>query len=312
MSFKRAILVCLAIFLVSALSLPLAGCGIAPPSAAVSQKEDAAAPQPTPEPEPKELNFGSLTVRSDVEELDLSGSGATLEELMRASNELAGVKKIFLGVTDATLEQLRAVERAFPQAKLNWKAEILGREIDCSAVEVDLSEASDADVAQIVPALALLPELKTLTLAPEDGVTALSFDSLSALAEAVPGAELNCRFELYGQTADWTTEKLKYYKTEIGDEGIEVFRSALPYLRSLDLLRLESCGVEDNDAMAALRADFPDKRIVWSIQIGRFTYMTDTTLINDGNSFVFSDKNTYLLQYMPDVMFCSLGRIPFR
>ncbi len=307
MSFKRAVLVCLAVFLVSALSLPLAGCGIAPPPAAESPREETAAPQTVPEQGPKELQFGSLTVSSDVEELDLSGSGASLEELMRASDDLTGVKKISLGVTDATLEQLRAVERAFPQAKLSWKAEILGREIDCGAAEVDLSAAEDADVARIVPALALLPELKTLTLAPEDGVTTLSFDSLSALADAVPGAELNCRFELYGQTADWTTEKLKYYKTEIGDEGIEVFRSVLPYLRSLDLLRLESCGIGDNDAMAALRADFPDKRGVWIIQIGRFTYMTDTTLINDGNSFVFSDKNTYLLQYMPDVMYLDLG-----
>ena len=304
-SFKRFIWICLAVMLV----LLLTGCSLnVPVPAPAAQQENSPAPEEsTPEPEPVELQFGSLTVLSDVEQLDLSGSGAALEDLMRASNDLVNVKEISLGVTSATLEQLRAVEKAFPQAKVSWRAEAAGIQFEGDSERIDLSAATDDDVPQIIRALAVLPELKTITLAPEDGVTGLSFDSLSAIAAAAPEAELNCRFELYGQTADWTTEKLKYFKTDIGDEGIEVFRGALPYLRSLDLLRLESCGIKDNDAMAALRAEFPEKRIVWSISVRGYTYMTDTTLINDGNSFLFSDKNAYLFQYMPDVMYLDLG-----
>ena len=305
-SFKRASLLCLAALLILALTLPMAGCGERTPAADMPQ--DTAAPEEAPAAEePKELRLGTLTVSSDVETLDLSGVGASLEELMRASDDLTKVREISLGARGETLEQLRAVEKAFPQAKVSWKAQILGEEIDCSAESVDLSAATDDDVGQILPALAILPELKTLTLAPEDGVTTLSFDSLSALAAAVPGAELNCRFELYGQTADWTTEKLKYKKTQIGDEGIEVFRNALPYLRSLDLLRLENCGITDYDAMAALRDDFPDKRVVWSVNIAGYTYMTDTTLINDGDTVLLRDNTVELLKYMPDVLYLDIG-----
>ena len=288
-----------------ALTLPLAGCGN--PAPAEAPQESAAPETPPVEEEPKELHLGTLTISSDAESLDLSGAGASLEELMRASGDLSNVREISLGVRGETLEQLRAVENAFPEAKVSWKAQILGGEIDCAAESVDLSAATDDDVPELLSALAILPELKTLTLAPEDGVTQLSFDSLSRLAAAFPEAELNCRFELYGQTADWTTEKLKYKKAAIGDEGIEVFREALPYLRSLELLRFEECGITDNDAMAALRDEYPDKRVVWSISIRGYVYMTDTTLINDGNSFVLSDDNVDLLRYMPDVLYLDIG-----
>ena len=305
MSFKRASWLCLVLLLTLALTLPLAGCGN--PAPAEAPQESAAPETPPVEEEPKELHLGTLTISSDVESLDLSGAGASLEELMRASGDLSNVREISLGVRGETLEQLRAVENAFPEAKVSWKAQILGGEIDCSAESVDLSAATDDDVPELLSALAILPELKTLTLAPEDGVTQLSFDSLSRLAAAFPEAELNCRFELYGQTADWTTEKLKYKKAAIGDEGIEVFREALPYLRSLELLRFEECGITDNDAMAALRSDFPEKHVVWSIKIAGYIYMTDTTLINDGDTHTLYDGNVDLLRYMPDVLYLDIG-----
>ena len=300
---KRLLLVSLALLLM----LALVGCGKSAPAEA--PRAESETPQPTAEATPPaELRLGSLTVSPDAESLDLAGTGATLEDLMSLSGKLDNVREISVGVTNATIDQLRAVAAAFPQAELSWSAELLGREVDCRAESVDLSDATDGDLKAILAALPLLPELKTLELAPpEDGVTGLSFESLSALAQAAPELELNCRFELFGQTADWTTEKLKYYKTEIGNEGIEIFREALPYLRSLDLLRLESCGITDYDAMDALRSDFPDKRVVWSVSISGHIYTTDTTLINDGDTGILNDDNVYLLQYMHDVLYLDLG-----
>lgn len=302
MKAKRLLLVSLALLLM----LALVGCGKSAPAEAPRAENET--PQPAAEPTPPaELRLGSLTVSPDAESLDLAGTGATLEDLMSLSGKLDKVRTISVGVTNATIEQLRAVAAAFPQAELSWSAELLGREVDCRAESVDLSDATDGDLKAILAALPLLPELKTLELAPEDGVTQLSFESLSALAQAAPELELNCRFELFGQTADWTTEKLKYYKADIGNEGIELFREALPYLRSLDLLRLESCGITDYDAMDALRSDFPDKRVVWSVSISGHIYMTDTTLINDGDTGILNDDNVYLLQYMHDVLYLDLG-----
>lgn len=300
MSFKKTMLLAAALLL----ALLLVGCGGAAQPAEAQETPPPEQNVPEEEP-PREFQLGSLTLTPDTGSVDLQETGASIEELMSVSDRLENVKEISLGVTGATLAQLRAVETAFPQAVVSWKAELLGEEIDCRADSLDLRAAADEDVPQIVSALAVLPEVRTLELAPEDGVTSLSFDSLSALAAAAPEAELNCRFELFGQTADWTTEKLKYYKTDIGDDGVDLFRAALPYLRALDLLRFEECGITDNDKMAALRADFPEKRVVWSIPIAGYTFMTDTTLINAG--ILLRDDNAYLLRYMPDVLYFDIG-----
>lgn len=300
MSFKKTALLAVALLL----ALLLVGCGGAAQPAEAQETPPPEQNVPEEEP-PREFQLGSLTLTPDTRSVDLHEAGASIEELMSVSDRLENVKEISLGVTGATLAQLRAVETAFPQAVVSWKAEVLGEELDCRADSLDLRAAADEDVPQIVSALAVLPEVRTLELAPEDGVTSLSFDSLSALAAAAPEAELNCRFELFGQTADWTTEKLKYYRTDIGDDGVDLFREALPYLRALDLLRFEECGITDNDKMAALRADFPEKRVVWSIPIEGYTFMTDTTLINAG--ILLRDDNAYLLRYMPDVLYFDIG-----
>lgn len=285
------------------LALTLAGCGAARESNIQPAAEMPAAAEETSKP----VKVGSLTITPELRSISLEETGGTIEELLSASAALEGIREISLGVTDATLEQLRVVESAFPNAEVSWKIPLLGGEIDGRAESLDLGTATDGDVKEILSALARLPEVKTLELAPEDGVTGLSFESLSALAEAAPEKELNCRFELFGQTADWTTEKLKYYKTEVGDDGIALFREALPYLRSLRLLRFEECGISDNDAMDALRADFPEKNVVWSIKIGPHVFMTDTTLINDGDTGILSDSNVRLLQYMHDVLYLDIG-----
>lgn len=304
---KKATLLLLALLCVLLLTQVLVGCGRVPTAPEAKSQSAPTPAEPTPEEIPAELHFGSLTVSPDVEKLDLSDAGATLEELMSASNALKNVREISLGVTKANLAQLRAVAAAFPQAKVSWSARILGEEIGCEAETLELGAATDADLEEILSALAVLPEVKTLVLAPEDGFTALSFESLSALAAAADEAELNCRFLLFGQTADWTTEKLKYNKAAIGNEGIGVFRAALPYLRSLRLLRLEECGITDYDGMDALRSEFPDKGVVWSINIAGYTFMTDTTLINDGDTNLLSENNIDLLRYMHDVLYLDVG-----
>ena len=280
----------------AALALCLAACGA---------QTTAADPEPTVEPTPEVLTLGSLTVTSELTAIDLEQTGASLEDLMRLSGKIDGVSEISLGVTRGTLAQLQAVRAAFPNAHVSWEAALPGGRVADDVQELDLSAATDDEVPDICAALALLPELRTINLAGEGDVTALSFESLDAIAAAAPEAELNCRFELFGQTADWTTEELRYDHSLLGDDCIDAFRAALPYLRALHLLRLEECGIEEHDAMAALRADFPEKNVVWSVNIGGYPCMTDTTRVNA--ALILRDDNTYLLQYMPDVLYLDIG-----
>ena len=296
---RRTLLLVLALLFTLLLANVLVGCG--------TVRNDPE-PEPTPAPPvetPFELRLGALTLTPETERAAFDGADAPIDALIGAHGELKALREIDLGLTGASMEELRALEEAYPQAEVKWKVSVLGEEIDGRAESLELCAAADEDVSDLVSALALLPKVKTIVLAPEDGVTALSFESLDALAAAAPEAELECRFELFGQTADWTTEKLKYCKTEIGNEGVELFREALPYLRSLTLLRFEECGITDNDMMAQLRDDFPASKVVWSIPIEGYIFMTDTTLINAG--ILLRDDNAHLLEYMPDVLYFDIG-----
>ena len=289
--------------LLSLLVLLLCACGAAQTAPAA----ETAVPEPTEEPVPEELTLGPLTITPETKSISLDGTGVALEELMALSGRIDGVESISLGIPAGNLPQLYAVRDAFPNARVSWQAELPGQTVDNTAEELDLTAAQDGDLKTITDALAILPNVRTIQLAPEDGATQLSFESLAAIAAAAPEAELNCRFELFGQTADWTTQELRYEKTPIGDEGIAAFRAALPYLRSLTLLRFKQCDIADYDAMAALRADFPEKNVVWSIDIAGYPFMTDTTLINDGDTNLLHDGNVDLLRYMPDVLYLDIG-----
>ena len=92
--------------------------------------------------------------------------------------------------------------------------------------------------------------------------------------------------------------------TPIGDEGIAAFRAALPYLRSLELLRVKSCGITDYDGMEALKNDFTNVNVVFSVEIRGWPFMTDTTLINSPRLL---DNNVHLLKYMHDVLYLDIG-----
>lgn len=294
MKHKRLLL---AVLLLAALLL-LAACGekIAEPVEPT--------PEPTPAP-PTEYQLGSMTVPVEIETLDLSGTDVTLEDLMSLSGKLPSLREISLGLTEAELPQLRAVEAAFPEAELTWKVRVLGEELDCLAEHLDLRAATEEDVPALTAALSILPALKEVELAPAgEGLTPLSFESVDALAAAAPQADLNCRFELFGLTADWNTEELRYARKKLGNECIDSFRAALPYLRSLKLLRLQECGISDHEAMDALRDAYPEKNIVWTVYLNGWPFMTDTELIHFD---ILRDSDADNIKYLRDVLYLDIG-----
>ena len=112
------------------LACMLTACGNAGQTAAPSTEA-----APAPAEEAPAASLGSLVITPETDTVDLEEAGATIEDLMRASDSLGGVKKIALGLTDATAEQLEAVCKAFPDAKVTWKANVLGTAVESTAEE---------------------------------------------------------------------------------------------------------------------------------------------------------------------------------
>lgn len=281
----------------------LCACGVNGTSVQATA-EPTTAPEASPEPTKiPEILLGGRTFAADAETIDVSG-GVAFEDLCRAAEVLHNVKTIELGATDLDIGRLEELSDFYPNAEISWSVEILGHICPYDLETLDLSEITAEDVSDVCRGLQLLPRLKTVSLIPEEGPTALETDQIDLIAEAAPKAQIDCRFLLYGQLADPETEELRYSKKKIGDGGIEVFRSAMPYLRGLKLLRLYECGITDHEAMAALRADFPEVNVVWSITIAGSPFMTDTTLVHTP---LLRDKHVHLLKYFPDVQFLDIG-----
>jgi hypothetical protein len=286
-------------------SAATAAAAVTPDPSAAAEPEPTAEPSPTPKPtELPGVRLGIKTYTAETKTIDISGEHITFEELRGAAPGLPGVKKLRLGLTPFSKEELEELTALFPDAEISWSVEVLGETVSSDTETLSYPEIKSEDVPALCAALEKLPGLETLELIPAKGATPLTTEELRRISAAAPGARIDCVFSLYGKLAGPDTEELRYYRKKIGDKGIEVFREALPYLHSLKLLRLSDCGITDNDSMAALRADFPEVNVVWSIVIAGSRIMTDTTLIHTP---LLRDKHVHLLQYFPDVLYMDIG-----
>ena len=278
--------------------LLLTGCGEQNTPAA-----PVAAAEPTPTPV-VEIDVGGTVVRSDTETLELDDSRFTLEALCAAAKKLPSVSDIRLGETTLGADGLATVRAAYPGARLSWKKTVSGIALSDTTASLDLSAADSDTVAALRLYLPMMVDLREINTVGADGYTTMDFETLDLLHEAAAAAKLSVRFSLYGLDADNDTTELRYERKHIGNEGIAVFRNVLPYLDSLELLRVKSCDITDYDGMEALKNDFPDVNVVFSVDIRGWPFMTDTTLINTPRLL---DSNVHLLKYMHDVLYLDIG-----
>lgn len=184
------------------------------------------------------------------------------------------------------------------------RVNILGAEYTDGDTFIDLSAMTDEDTQEVCRAIEKLSTVEEINLVGDDGYTSVSLDALASIRSCAPKAVLKCAFDVYGKYVTDETKEIRFTDTELGDACIERFRSLMPYLNGLELLRLEKCGIKDYDAMEQLKTDYPDKNIVWNIYMGGYSYMTDTTLVN---TTLINDSNKYLTKYLHDVLYLDIG-----
>ena len=289
------------LFLPILLLLAFAGCSAPATDSVPAPTEAASTPAPPPE---SAVTVGERIFSTEEKILDYSQSPVPVDALCRAAGEFTNVEKILLGVTDLDISRIDAICAAFPEARDEWQVALPCDIIDGCTRFLDLSALSDEQIEQTCSSLSLLPKLEKISLLSSEGLTVQGTETLQKLTDAAPDAEIEFSYELYGQRVGSDTLELRYSETDVGDDGIEVFRAVLPYMKKLTLLRFYDCGIKDNDAMAALRSDFPDVNVVWSIEITGSLFMTDTTLLHNP---LLRDKHVHLLRYFPDILYLDIG-----
>ena len=245
-----------------------------------------------------------LELENEATAIALADS-AQLESLVAAAASLAFINEIKVDYPNIAKSDYDALSAAFPEADIEYSIVIGGKEIAPDTEKLDFSGCSYEEALENAKLLEMLPNVTELELMDENGASPFSLDDVVGIQQACPQLKINYNFELFGKSVNTgTTERLEYYDTEIGDEGLDTFRKVLPLMHGLEYLRFDGCGTSD-EAVAQLKEEFPEVKIVWLVKIGVISIYTDTLRlwVNDG----FFTKDLWKLKYCTDVRYIDFG-----
>lgn len=282
---------------------------------------EAAEPPVTTEPtevtEDPTVDIGGTRLDVSATELDLSATAYELDALIAASDRLTALSKIELGETELTIDQITALQEAFPSADVRYSVRLFGEVLPKDTTALDLSDMDAAQTEELLNALPLLSVLEEINFVNAAGDCVYDLESISELdkiREINPALKLHVSFELFGQTVTSEDTRIEYYLVEIGNEGADTVRAVLPYLTACEYLLMDGCGV-DNEVMAQLREDFPETKVVWRVWLTKPNYdsarqmrcasfLTDTHRIR---TVVVTDATCDVLKYCVETKYVDFG-----
>ncbi len=180
--------------------------------------------------------------------------------------------------------------------------------IESTSEEADLSALSPSELNNIIGAVAVLPNLKRVNLNPESGQSKWTLDDANRLQTAREGLLVDYRTEAFGVTFSLADEVVSFSGVDL-KKRVDDVKALLPYLCNVQRLDMEDCGV-DNETMAALRDEFPQPKIVWTVTVGGYNPIrTDAIMIkfSAAGRRTLYDKDVKNLKYCRDLKYIDLG-----
>ena len=254
---------------------------------------------------------GGVIADSEAESLDLSAlSGDELTEAVKLLVYLPKLRQAELGASGGGLspQKLAALCASCPDLRLNCGFSLAGKQFTLLDSELDLRGLTRAETEDAALYLSCMRELSAVELGTQEE-TPLAVGDIAKLQKACPQAELRFQLELFGTTVSLSDTVLDLNHIKMDDEGAAVRSviSAMPRLKTLDM---DYCGVS-NEAMAAIRADFPEVDVIWRIWFGEnYSVRTDTEKILASKPSVggtLYDDDVYVLRYCTKVKYLDLG-----
>lgn len=197
---------------------------------------------------------------------------------------------------------------AHPDVKVIYNVKILGKEYSRDTVSVNLSELTSAQVKETAQLLRHLPALRYVDVMKADGTCNLSYEDVKTLQSAVPNVGINYMFELFGQQISLGATTLEFTNTMIGDAGLSEIRDAIKKMPKLKTIRLDNCGTT-SEAMDKLRKENPNLNVHWRVWFGKYTCMTDETMLRLTNGL--KDEHVSEMKYLTEAVYVDLGHNEF-
>lgn len=204
-------------------------------------------------------------------------------------------------------EMLEYVQ-AHPDVTVLYDVEILGKQYPRETVSINLSKMESAQTKQVAQLLKHFPNLRYIDVMKEDGTCNLSYEDVQTLQNAVPKVGINYIFKLFGQEVSLGATKLEFVNTRIGDTGLDEIRDAIKKMPKLKTIRLDNCGTT-SEAMDKLRKEYPNLGIHWRVWFGKYTCMTDETMLRLTNGL----KNEHIgeMKYLTEAVYVDIGHNEF-
>ena len=233
------------------------------------------------------------------------GTQAQVDSLLEKSAYVQKLSRISLDGFAVSPETLARLQETFPDSAISYDTlSVFGEEVSTEITELDWSGLTPEQLDEAIAVLPCFPQLEKLNLLDAGGNSPLSIEDVVRLQEASPELHILYAFDLFGQRVRTDMERLEYFKTYIGDAGLEQFRQILPLMYELEYLKLDWCETTD-EAMAQLRDDFPEIKVVWRVFFSVFNCLTDTYKIWAIHGLM--DKQIGPLKYCTEVRYLDLG-----
>ena len=233
---------------------------------------------------------------SDSTELVLEDADpAVLEEKLQY---LPRAEKVLLTGDLPGAQEIRALQKAYPEIAFTWQMEKDGTYLDMETRAFDLSGA--ASLAEVEQILFYFPKLEFLDLRGNSIPDA----DLVLLAKKNPGVDFLWDLTV-GETRVSTGAKEIYLSgTEVTVAEVEAVLHCFPELERVEMC---DCPVETEE-MAALWQRYPDIRFVWTVDLAGMPHRTDADYFMPNKyGLKINDKNIADLKYCVDMICVDVG-----
>lgn len=249
------------------------------------------------------VDLGNERFNQNSTEITLRPSDFQYDVLVENLKYLPELKDLTLSHTELSYEQINELAAAYPNVTIHYDVQFRNQELSSTTTELDISSISSGELEEAMRVISMLPQLKDVYLMDYHGWSSLSIEDVMTLSKAYPSVNFHYDFHLFGQKVSTMDQELILDEADIGNDGVDKIRAALDIMKYCAYVKLDSCGIDD-EVMAQLRDDYPDREIVWRIFIDRYSMLTDEEMVRMPTKV--TDENSVPLKYCTKVKYIDL------
>ncbi len=247
------------------------------------------------------VTIGDKRIEPGETELELNGHTADFDLLLQNLKHLPNLKSLHLNSVSFTAAQMEELLAAYPDIAITYSVEICGRKYDHTTQVLDLPHMTADEIDGAIRGISMLPQLQSVNLPNSE---TLSIEDVTRLTAGCPNVAFNYEFMLFDRRFSTIDEAIDFDSIQIGNEGVDQLRRILPIMTQCRSVRLDDCGI-DNEILAQLRSEFPEKNVAWRVFAGRFSMMTDEEMIR--MNYSLTDEQAAVLKYCTNVKYMDIS-----